>query len=264
MGQTSFTAPLIIYTPEAITRSLPLTNKKTTLERVRYGENRSWIFVHLHGTEPTSLDVAQETLPQTGGYLIRLQNGPHRNLEVAWGKRKWWIDPNRIYSDTGIRQNLQELNRGKFSEALVTKIKQMGELVTSLFPDTVSCLIALHNNTDGHFSIHDYMPGGKRSRDARRVFVNPEQDPDDLALTTDSLLYAHMAEACFNIIWQDSANVKRDGSLSVYAALRGKRYINIETQHGKDEQYRRMLQHLMLFLVREREPLFIPRSNQLP
>lgn len=254
-NSTDLPSPLLPFSPTVSTRTLKAAGRTVTVQVESYGDARSWVFVHLHGTEPTSVQAAKEILPLTGGYLIGLENGKNRNLKFEWQGRNWLIDPNRLYSDTGIRMNLKELNKYRFSETLVEQIKLLGEQITSLIPDTANCIVALHNNSDGHFSISDYLPGGKRQKDARRVFSDPHQDPDDIVLTSDSLLYEHMAAACFNTIWQDSAQVKRDGSLSVYAALRGRRYVNIETEHGRQEQYARMLQHLMLYLVREREIL---------
>jgi len=264
-GQTSIALsdPIVAFSPHVTTRTLSLSDQSVTIREEQYGDAKSWVFVHLHGTEWTSREAAQEILPLTGGYLIGLENGRNRNLLVTWQQRKWKLDPNRIFSDTGIRMNLRELNKYRFTESLVEKIKAFGEQFASLLPETANCIIALHNNSDGNFSIHDYLPGGKRATDARQVFSDPQQDPDDIVITTDSLLYTHMASACYNTVWQDSAQVKRDGSLSVYAALRGKRYVNIETEHGRKEQYVRMLQHLMLYLVRERETLqSAPPSQQ--
>jgi len=255
LGQNSIQPPLILppFVPQGRTLGFTLADRTISVSELTYGGTREWVFVHLHGSEPTSLQAAQEILPYTGGHLIKLENRSSRNLVVQLQKRKWQIDPNRVYSDTGIRMNLRELNKHKAPEQAVQLIKDFGVQLTSLLPDTAGCIIALHNNSEENFTIRDYLPGGKRSKDARQVFVDAQQDPDDIVLTTDSLIYAHMAEACYNTIWQDSAQVKRDGSLSVYAALRGKRYINIETQHGRKEQYLRMLQHLMLFLMREKE-----------
>ncbi|MFM7671080.1 MAG: hypothetical protein ACKO6Q_00620 [Bacteroidota bacterium] len=263
-GQNSSQPPLLLppFIPDTRTVGFTLADQSISVKESTYGGTKQWTFVHLHGSEPTSLQAAEEILPYAGGHLIKLENRSNRNLVLPLQKRKWKIDPNRIYSDTGIRMNLRELNKNKAPEQAVELIRSFGEQLSSLIPDTTACIIALHNNSEENFTIRDYLPGGKRSRDARQVFVDAQQDPDDIVLTTDSLIYAHMAEACFNTIWQDSAKVKRDGSLSVYAALRGRRYVNIETQHGRKEQYLRMLQHLLLFLMREKEIPTAPLTRQ--
>jgi hypothetical protein len=48
--------------------------------------------------------------------------------------------------------------------------------------------------------------------------------------------------------------VLKDGSLSVYYGDKNKRYINIETQHGKKDQYKEMLIKLLYVLDEEKKP----------
>ncbi len=255
-SNTSITRALTPLAAETRSLTYLLAERPVTVREENYGATKDWVFVHLHGSEQTSLKAAQKVLPYTGGHLIKIENRTERNLPVILNNNKWQIDPNRIFSDTGIIMNLKELNKHKASPGVVNKINQFGEQVASLLPENSNCIIALHNNTDKHFSIKDYLPGGKRVRDAKKVFFNEEEDPDDIVLTTDSLIYEHMANACYNTILQDAVNVKKDGSLSVYAALRGKRYVNIETEHGREAQYVKMLEHLMLFLIREKESAY--------
>jgi len=257
-GQSSTSPfyPIIPYSPTSNLVSIRLAERTIPVREDRYGASTGWVFVHLHGLEQSSLEAAQEILPYSGGQLIQIENGEKRNLTVQHRKRKWSIDPNRIFERSGIKMNLSELNRHQAPEPVINEIEAFGKQLLRLLPDSIRCIVALHNNFDEGFGIREYLPGGKRSNDARRVFANPEEDPDDIVLTTDSLIYEHMAEACFNVIWQDSARVKKDGSLSVYAAQQQLRYVNIETEHGKKEHYRRMLQHLMLYLMREKEAIF--------
>ena len=60
-----------------------------------------------------------------------------------------------------------------------------------------------------------------------------------------------MADKGYNSIWQDNVHVRKDGSLSVYCGEKGKRYINIETEHGKFDQYAEMLGKLLAILSEE-------------
>ena len=43
------------------------------------------------------------------------------------------------------------------------------------------------------------------------------------------------------MLLQNNARVTADGSLSVYAGIKGIDYINIETEHGKKDQQKWML-----------------------
>ena len=257
LGQssTSLVNPIVPFTPTSSLVSFRLAERTIPVREDCYGDVRDFVFVHLHGLERSSLEAALEVLPFSGGRLIKIENTDLRNLTVQYRKRKWAIDPNRIFDRSGIKMNLREINRHPAPEPVINEIEQFGKQLLSLLPDSISCIIALHNNFDGGFGINEYLPGGKRSKDARRVFANPEEDPDDIVLTTDSLLYEHMAEACYNVIWQDAEQVKKDGSLSVYAAQKQLRYVNIETEHDKKDHYQRMLQHLMIYLIREKETI---------
>jgi hypothetical protein len=63
-----------------------------------------------------------------------------------------------------------------------------------------------------------------------------------------------MSAMGYNSILQDNVKVYKDGSLSVYYGEQNRRYINIETQHGKTVQYKEMLGKLMYFLDEEKKP----------
>ena len=104
------------------------------------------------------------------------------------------------------------------------------------------------------------MPGSSRELDAKAVYADSLQDVDDIAFTTDSLLFQKMAENGYNSIWQDNKKAKRDGSLSIYCGERSRRYINIETQHGKVQQYIEMLGKLLAILAKENEE--IPETSE--
>jgi len=76
---------------------------------------------------------------------------------------------------------------------------------------------------------------------------------DDIALTTDEVLFNKMSAFGYNSILQDNVKVDKDGSLSVYYGELNKRYINIETQFGKTIQYKEMLGKLLNVLDNEKK-----------
>jgi hypothetical protein len=188
------------------------------------------------------VEAAQSVLEIQGGTLIKIDNFRQRVIKFRLRGVYYAVDPNRIFSREGIEQSLKENRRT--SPAAIEEIEKLADRILQLIPGDVSCIVALHNNTDGAFSIKSYQPGNDRDSDAKSVYADSLQDIDDIALTTDNLLYQRMAESGYNSIWQDNENVKNDGSLSVYCGKMNKRYINIETQHGKQEQYREMLEKL--------------------
>src|SRR5690606_2892045 len=96
-----------------------------------------------------------------------------------------------------------------------------------------NAVIALHNNSNNSFSIHDYK--NKRKNEASEYFVNTSMDPDDFIFTTNASIYNKLKQQKINAVLQHP-NVNDDGSLSVYFAQQNRPYVNIETQHGHLEE----------------------------
>jgi hypothetical protein len=226
---------------------------KTTISVIisKYGENNDIVYVNVHDSEPTSVMAAKKILETTGGIMLKIENGGKRNIKFKLRSVTYSFDPNRIFHRTGIEQTLK-IN-GRISNAAIAEIEKFGQRILQLMPEQASCIVALHNNTDGAFSIKSYLPAGDRTKDAKAVYANKLQDIDDIALTTDSLLYQKMADSGYNSIWQDNKKAKRDGSLSIYCGENNLRYINIETQHGNLDIHIRMLQKLIAILKENKE-----------
>ena len=235
------------YAP--VTRSIAhsIGNRTVLIKVIQYGEPNGIYCINMHDNEGTAVEGAVPVLEMTGGTLIRVENFRQRVIKFRLNGVLYGFDPNRIYSRIGIGQTLRD-NRN-YSLKAVQEIEKFAGRLLSLIPDTAKCLVALHNNTNDLFSIKSYIPGGIRQKDAKAVYYNETEDVDDIALTTDSLVYKVMADAGYNSIWQDNVKAKKDGSLSIYSGEKGIRYINIETEHGKTEQYRIMFEKLMSWLL---------------
>ena len=235
------------YIPIKRTIAHPIGNRTVVINVIQFGEPNGIYCINMHDNEGTAVLGAIPVLEMTGGTLIRVENFKQRVIKFRLNGVLYGFDPNRIYSRIGIGQTLRD-NRN-YSLKAVLEIEKFAGRLLSLIPDTAKCVIALHNNTNDLFSIKSYVPGGIRQRDAKAVFYNETEDVDDIALTTDSLIYHVMADAGYNTIWQDNDQAKKDGSLSIYSGEKGLRYINIETEHGKVEQYRMMFEKLMTWLL---------------
>ena len=219
--------PSTYYIPNENTIFYQLGETSIPIRQIQYGERRRLVFLNLHDNEFTSVQAARTLLEQQGGSLWKIENRGQRNIHFRYRGKSFQVDPNRIFSREGIEGSLKELHC--YQPWVVEAIEKFGQRMLDMIPADVSCVIALHNNTEGNFSIKNYLPGGDRSRDAQVVHFQQQNDPDDIALTTDEGIYQAMSAGGFNTIWQDNNNVKRDGSLSVYCGLKGIRYINIET-----------------------------------
>lgn len=212
----------------------------------QYGDRTNIVFINLHDDELTSVDAAKRILEANGGLLIEIENDAQRNIRFRLGQSFYKIDPNRVFSKEGIRKSLEQL--GKTSVRAIDEVEKLGQRIIELIPGEIKCVIALHNNTPGLFSVTEYAPGNKRSIDSKKVYINAEEDTDDFFLTTDNHLYEKLADKGFNAILQDNKNCTEDGSLSVYCGKRNIRYVNCETEHGKTEQYYEMIKALVAAL----------------
>lgn len=230
------------YIPLEKTIYYKLGEKTVPLQLVQYGSAVTIFCINIHDNEQTSVQAARAVLETRGGILLRIQNNYQRIIRFRLRGVSYSFDPNRVFSRTGIEQSLKE--NGMVSAEAVSEVEKFGQRLLQLIPDSISCIIALHNNTEEAYSVKSYLPGGDRRKDAREVMAADDQDVDDIAYTTDEILFRQMASLGYNSILQDNVHVKKDGSLSVYCGERNRRYVNIETQHGRLAQYREMLNKL--------------------
>lgn len=238
-----------------------LGNKTIPVRVFQYGIGGNTLCINIHDNEFTSVLAARAVLELKGGTLIKLENNAQRIIRFRLKGALYSFDPNRMFSREGIEQSLKE--NGRISPLAIAEVEKFGQRLLQLIPDSISCVIALHNNTEEAYSVKTYLPGGDRKTDAKEVYADKAQDVDDIVYTTDEWLFKKMAEFGYNSILQDNERVKKDGSLSVYYGERGRRYVNIETQHGKTGQYQQMLEKLMEILAFQKQPVDIapPASN---
>ncbi|MDZ4796104.1 MAG: hypothetical protein SGI83_17630 [Bacteroidota bacterium] len=244
----------------SVSKALFIPTEKTILYKIgdrsipvkilQYGSvNNNIICLNLHDNETTSVKAARSVLEETGGTLIKLENNNQRVIRFRLKGISYGFDPNRMFSRVGIEQTLRD-NR-KISRDAMDEVEKFAIRVLQLIPDSISCVIALHNNTEEAYSVRSYLPGGNRDDDAKAVYADSLQDVDDIVFTTDSLLYQRMADSGYNSIWQNNEKAKKDGSLSIYFGERNRPYVNIETQHGRVTQYIEMLQKLLMILAEQ-------------
>lgn len=231
------------YIPAEKTILYKLGDKTVPLSISRYGNSAAIVCINLHDNEFTSVQAARSVLEQKGGLLIKIENNRQRVIRFRMRGKTYAFDPNRIFSRTGIEQTLRE--NSTVDIYAIEEIEKFAARLLSLIPDETACVVALHNNSENAYSVKSYLPGNDREKDAREVYANDNQDMDDIVLTTDSVLYKKMADWGYNSIWQNNERAKKDGSLSVFYGENNKRYVNIETQHGRLSQYIEMFGKLL-------------------
>lgn len=236
-----------------------LGDKTIPLKVLQYGPANDIACINIHDNEFTSVQAAKSVLEIKGGTLIKIENNAQRIIRFSLRGVLYSFDPNRIFSRTGIEQTLKE--NGRISLLAIEEVEKFGQRLLQLIPDNISCVIALHNNTENAYSVKSYLSGGDRHKDAKQVYADSLQDADDIIFTTDPSLFEEMASLGYNCILQNNEKVRRDGSLSVYYGEQNRRYVNIETQHGKTDQYQEMLENLIDILV-ERNKKSPPQSGE--
>lgn len=249
------------YIPEEKTELITIGDKKVTVRTWKYGDRSDVVLINLHDNEFTSLAAAHEVVRRTGGIIIKIENKGQRVIRFNKKGIRYGFDPNRMFSQTGIEQTMRDNRR--YSREAANEIEKFGKEILKKLSENYTCIVALHNNYDGAFSVNSYLPGGERSRDAKAVYADSLQDIDDIAFTTDSVLYNEMANRKFNSIWQDNEKAKKDGSLSIYCGENEIRYINIETEHGRKDEYIAMLEQLFIILENEQKTSLLQKDLNL-
>lgn len=204
------------------------------------------LLISLHSNESTSIRAAKSLLPSYAGTLILIEAGGQRRIPLRQGSTRVTIDPNRVFSLAGVTRDLKRFSI--FSEAEAKQCAKFGEdVIRVLGIDGSRPVIALHNNTNGGYSIDSYLEGGTEAAATAKVSRGPV-DPDNFFLVTHPQLYAEFVKLDVNVVLQDNKNAPDDGSLSVYCGRRGIAYINVEAQHGAEAEQKKMLETALKLL----------------
>jgi hypothetical protein len=191
--------------------------------------------INVHDDENTSVRAGTIVLRESGGRLVELVHSGRRQLAFQLDGSTYRFDPNRIFTEAGIRATLSR--QGDYSEAAHRAVRDFaGRLLTDFALDQQPVIIALHNTGTGGLSINSYQPGHKLDRAAATVHVSTTRRPGDFFYVTNERFFAWLQARDFNVMLQDNANVPDDGSLSVYCAQRGIPYLNIEAHHDHLEE----------------------------
>lgn len=198
------------------------------------------LVVSLHRNESAAFPVVREILAGQPGRFIGIRTPGDRRLHLKGGSRAFSIDPNRIFSRAGIEADLRKFSF--YREDVAREIEAFAAEYlrrTGLAPGVA--VIAVHNNTDGGYSLESYRKGGSEAAAAAEVHRVEAIDPDDFVLVTHPRHFAALKEAGYNVILQDNAAAPDDGSLSVHCGRRGIDYFNVEAEFGSRDEQERML-----------------------
>lgn len=196
-------------------------------------------FINLHENEQTSVAAARAVLALSAGRLVRLCSRGRRHVVFWDGIRPHVFDPNRIFSDAGIRQTLSQ--HASLTEPAFEAVRALRDrLLAQIGRTDGNPVVALHNNAGRHYSVLAYRPGGPQAGDAAALAIAPAWPAEDFFLVTQQSWFERLRNQGFNVVLQ-SPTVTDDGSLSVWCQHHGRGYLNVEARHGRLAAQQQML-----------------------
>jgi len=218
-------------------------------------KNNNNVFFAPHENEHVSNQyVAKQVIKHGGKFLVLRQQG-NRVITLDIDEHKVSIDPNRMFTDLGIKSSIKKQNpklkiNSKTFKNAVRKATALGKFVISQLGglNHSNTWVAIHNNTQGYkgdnnngigdVSINRYQ---KKLDNGANYLIDVTQltgDEDDLFFVTKRSDFNSMQVNQWNAVLQNpivTSDVEEDdGSLSVYAQMNDIRYINIEAERRTD------------------------------
>jgi len=226
----------------AMTHTLYLGEEKVWVH-VHSGPQAGLTFVNLHDDENTCVEAAKQYIRDHGGRLVELRHGRGRDVVIRRNGIKHRFDPNRMFSDGGLQKSLAHFeNHTRENMALVARFRQ--QVVDLVGIEQGKAIVAVHNNTEGRLTIHDFKPGGLYGDGTQEVFVSPTEDPDDFFVTNAPALYNALVSLRYNVALMAEKSPTDRGTLARYVHEAGGIYVNIEAQHGHLKKQLLMLENL--------------------
>ncbi len=231
--------------------SLPLLN--TAIDVVCFGEDTSDILLYnMHDNENTSSLAGRVFGEKYAGSYYELIHTGKRNISFLYGEDSIHIDPNRIYTDTGVWKQLAK-NEILDSMAYDIIAAWRDSLMAKLNIESRSLVIALHNNTKNNYGFRSYKRGKEYEDEAQALKKGAVRCKDDFYFVTDSDLFARLSTGSYNVVLQSTETLTDDGSLSVYCSQLGIPYINVEARHGHLSRQIKMLIFAYQVLIEDGE-----------
>jgi hypothetical protein len=225
--------------PGTETMAVPVGDGRVHLAVRRFG-NGGLRYLSLHENEHTAVEAAVAVLAHQAGTLIELRGSGRRLVSFRDGVRPLAFDPNRIFTDAGIRQTL--CRHGSYTGAGIAAARRLRDAVLVLLDGRPNDpVVALHSNAGGLYSIQAYRPGGAHAGDVEALAVHSDRAPDAFFLVTRASLFESLRDAGFNVVLQND-HPADDGSLSLWFQLQGRAYINVEARLGAVQEQQRMLE----------------------
>ena len=181
-------------------------------------------FVHLHQNEVTALKAVKDYVAHEGGSFLTLKHNGGRNIIFYLQGTRYVFDPNRIFTDVGIKKTLKHF--GSYTPKAHHEVKKLANKIIALLP--AKKIIAVHNNRD--YSIKEYLPHHRLAGDVATLFYNTQSSHRNFYFVTKKDDFLRLKKRHFNVALQ-AKHAEDDGSLSYYLA--NKSYINVESAYNQ-------------------------------
>ncbi|TAL60140.1 MAG: protein tyrosine phosphatase [Legionella sp.] len=216
----------------AVNQTVMVGDERVVIKQFKGKTNKT--YVHVHHNEQTALKAARSVIRKDGGSLITLVHSGGRNIVFHLHNTRYEFDPNRIYTDVGIKKTLKQYST--YSPEAHKEVKKLATRIKELLPE--GKVVAVHNNNS--YSLKNYLPGHDMAKEAQIVHMDSKNYYRNFYLVTKLKDYLRLKIAGFNGVLQ-KRGATDDGSLSVYLAK--SEYINVEAGYDQlNEQIKMLLQ----------------------
>ena len=218
----------------SIAKEIPVFvgDSKVIIKSMQNGRGK--FFIHLHKNETTALSVAKALIEKEGGQVITLLHKGGRNIVFRQNGIRYEFDPNRIFTDNGIKNSLSQYSH--YSTSAHNQVKKLAQAIIAQIPR--GKVIAVHNNKS--YSLKNYIHQNSMKSEAQAVFLNPKKYYRNFYLVTQKNDFKRLKAMGFNDVLQ-SQTPSDDGSLSVFLANR--QYINVEAGYNQFKEQFKMLEN---------------------
>ncbi|MEP1444889.1 MAG: hypothetical protein ABJK37_02075 [Paraglaciecola sp.] len=212
-----------------------------------------WSFFAPHENENVANEYVSQQILERGGVFVILRQNGKRLLRLDVKPFEVKIDPNRIFTKKGRRNNIIKHNPNLRTNTYVfhRAMRLSADLAQFIVetmggPNVSRTWVAMHNNTQGYLgdnhhgigniSIVQYQQKLAKGAAFLKAVTALNGDEDDLFFVTQQQDFNAMEQSGWNAVLQHPQVVtdpsEDDGSLSVYAQKIGVRYINIEAERA--------------------------------
>ena len=224
-----------------------------TTHTLYLGEEKVWVDIYkragaditlldLHDNENTAVEAGLAFIEKYGGRLIDLRHGRGREVVVRVDGLLHRFDPNRMFSDAGLRASLKYFNNNS-DEIFAIAAAFRDSVINLIDVREGMVVIAIHNNTPDKMTIDDFLPGEGYGKDTRKVSISHQQDLDNFFVVTQDDLFAALSISGYNVALIAQKPPDR-GMFSDYCVRLNALNVTVEAEHGKQADQEKMLEVL--------------------